>query len=136
MTRTPPDISPAEFDLMKILWRLGRATVAEVRREAAGDDDGPAYTTVMTLLGRLEKKGAVAVDKSRQPYVYRPRFRRESVIRRRLHHFVDRVFDGQVESLVMQLIEDRSLSLDELRELEARVAARIADEDPSREEDE
>lgn len=118
MSRNPPDMTPAEFDLMKILWRLGSATVAEVRGEAEGS---PAYTTVMTLLGRLEKKGAVAVDKSRQPFVYKPRFRRESVIRRRLNAFIERVFDGRADSLVMQLIEDKSLSLDELRELEARL---------------
>ena len=109
----------AEFELMKILWRLEQATVAEVRAEAGND---PAYTTVMTLLGRLEKKGAVAVDKSRQPYIYKPLVRRESVIRRRLDAFIERVFDGRAESLVLQLIEDKSLSLEELRELESKLA--------------
>lgn len=119
MPKTPPEMTGAEFELMKILWRLERATVAQVRAEAGGD---PAYTTVMTLLGRLEKKGAVAVDKTRQPYVYRPKLRRESVIRRRLKAFIDQIFDGRAESLVVQLIEDKSLSLDELRELESRLA--------------
>lgn len=125
-SRSQAEISGAEFELMKILWRLGQATVAEVRAQADGD---PAYTTVMTLLGRLEKKGAVAVDKARQPYVYKPRLRRESVIRKRLSAFIDRVFDGQAESLVLQLIEDKSLSLDELRELESRLADREGEEE-------
>jgi BlaI family penicillinase repressor len=120
MTRSQPEITGAEFELMKILWRLERATVAEVRAEASGD---PAYTTVMTLLNRLAKKDAVAVDKSRQPYVYRPKLRRESVIRKRLRSFIKQVFDGHPESLVLQLIEDKSLSLDELRELESKLAA-------------
>ena len=119
MPKKPPEMTGAEFDLMKILWRLEKATVAEVRAEA---DGSPAYTTVMTLLNRLEKKGAVAVDKSRQPYVYRPRLRRESVIRRRLAAFIDQIFDGRAESLVVQLIEDKSLSLEELRELESRLS--------------
>jgi len=119
MTKSQTDMTGAEFELMKILWRLEKATVAQVRAESKSD---PAYTTVMTLLGRLEKKGAVAVDKSRQPYVYEPKLRRESVIRRRLNAFIDRVFDGRAESLVLQLIEDKSLSLDELRELETRLS--------------
>ena len=120
MTKTPPEMSPAEFDLMKILWRLGRATVAEVRREAP---NAPAYTTVMTLMGRLEKKGAVAVDKSRQPFVYKPRFQRRSVLKRRLRSFLESVFDGQADSLVMQLVEENALSLEELRELQERIGA-------------
>lgn len=112
-------MSPAEFEVMKILWRLGHGTVAEVRAEGKSD---PAYTTVMTLLGRLEKKGAVTVDKTRQPYVYKPRMKRHSVLRRRLRSFLDNVFDGDADSLVMELVAEKALTRDELRELEARLA--------------
>ena len=70
MGKTPPDLTAAEFDIMKVLWQLERGTVADVRAEHArlfGSD--LAYTTVMTLLGRLAGKGAAKVDRARQPFV-------------------------------------------------------------------
>jgi predicted transcriptional regulator len=129
MAKRPPDLTGAEFDVMKALWRLKQGSVAEIRAEhAALFESDLAYTTVMTLLGRLATKGAVHVDKSRQPYSYRPAFRRESVLRDRLRKFVDNVFDGQADSLVLQLLEAESLSLDELRSIEQKVAAEEDDE--------
>lgn len=122
MAARPPEMTPAEFKLMKALWALEKATVAQVRDEhnrKFGSD--LAYTTVMTLLGRLASKRAVKVDKSRQPYLYRPAFRRESVLRHRLQQFVETVFDGKAESLVLHLVEDDSLSLDELRDIERQL---------------
>jgi predicted transcriptional regulator len=121
MAKSPPEMTKAEFAVMKVLWRLKKGTVAEVRTqhaEAYGSD--LAYTTVMTLLGRLATKGAVKVDKARQPYVYKPAFRKESVLRERLRRFVDTVFDGEADSLVLQLVEDESLSLDELKRIERK----------------
>lgn len=110
---------------MKVLWALERATVAEVRDEhnrRYGTD--LAYTTVMTLLGRLAGKRAVKVDKSRQQYLYRPAFQRESVLRDRLRQFIDTVFDGKPEALVLRLVEDESLSLAELRDIERSIEER------------
>lgn len=130
MAKTPPEMTPAEFDVMKALWRLSTGSVAEVRAEHArmfGSD--LAYTTVMTLLARLAAKGAVHVDKARQPYLYRPALRRESVVRARLRKFVDTVFDGQADSLVLHLLEDESLSLDELRRIEQSLGKDPADDD-------
>ncbi len=119
MANPPPEMTPAEFDVMKALWRLSTGSVADVRAEHGrmfGSD--LAYTTVMTLLSRLAAKGAVHVNKARQPYLYRPALRRESVVRARLRKFVDTVFDGQADSLVLHLLEDDSLSVDELRRIE------------------
>lgn len=122
MAAQPPDMTPAEFKLMKVLWSMGSATVATVRDEHNRRYDADlAYTTVMTLLKRLASKRAVAVDKSRQPFTYQPAFRRESVLRQRLRRFVETVFDGNSESLVLHLVEDESLSLDELRDIERRI---------------
>ena len=120
----PPDLTPAEFNIMKVLWLRERATVAEVRAELnkkPGVD--LAYTTVMTLLGRLAAKGAVAVDKDREPYVYAPAFRRESVLRDRLRSFLSDVFDGDSQAMVLGLVADESLSLDELRAIERDLGA-------------
>jgi BlaI family transcriptional regulator, penicillinase repressor len=107
---------------MKALWELGKASVADVRAELDRRGNELAYTTVMTLLGRLAAKNAVLVDKTREPFVYRPAHRRESVLRERLREFVRDVFDGQADSLVLRLVEDESLTREELREIERKIA--------------
>ncbi len=117
-----PDMTPAELRVMKALWELGKGSVAEVRGELAQRGQELAYTTVMTLLGRLATKGALIVDKTREPFVYRPAHRRESVLGDRLRAFVRDVFDGQADSLVLRLVEDESLTRAELREIEKKIA--------------
>lgn len=118
-----PDLTSAELRVMKALWQVEHGSVAEVRRELARRGQELAYTTVMTLLGRLAAKGAVIVDKEREPFVYRPAHRRESVLRDRLRAFVREVFDGEAGSLILNLVEDESLSREELRAIERRIAA-------------
>ena len=117
-----PEMTPAELRVMKALWELGSASVAQVRAELSQRGNELAYTTVMTLLGRLEKKAAVLVDKSREPFVYKPAHRRESVLRERLREFVRDVFDGQADSLVLRLVEDESLTRAELQKIERKIA--------------
>jgi predicted transcriptional regulator len=117
-----PEMTPAELRVMKALWQLGKGSVAEVRAELQARGNELAYTTVMTLLGRLATKNAVLVDKTREPFVYRPAHRRESVLRDRLRDFVRDVFDGRADSLVLRLVEDESLSREELREIEKKIA--------------
>lgn len=122
MSKSPPDLTPAEFELMKVLWNLKRGTVAEVRAAHATETGSSlAYTTVMTLLGRMAQKGAIRVDKTRQPFVYKPAFQRESVVRERVKQFLESVFDGRADSLVLQLVEDESLTLDELRRIQRKL---------------
>ena len=117
-----PDLSPAELRVMKALWAIDSGSVADVRAELARRGQDLAYTTVMTLLGRLATKGAVAVDKEREPFLYRAAHRRESVLRDRLRDFVAEVFDGEAQSLVLNLVEDSSLSRAELRAIERKIA--------------
>src|SRR5215471_8017712 len=125
MPRKPPPLTEAEFGLMKVLWQLGSGTVAEVRaRISDGGGGEPAYTTVMTLLGRMERKGAVRVDKTREPYVYRPAFQKASARRERLREFIRSVFDGRADELVLQLVEDEALSEEDLRRIEKKLEGR------------
>jgi BlaI family transcriptional regulator, penicillinase repressor len=116
-----PDLSPAELRVMKALWTVEQGTVADVRAELARRGQELAYTTVMTLLTRLAVKDAVVVDKDREPFIYRAAHGRESVLRHRLREFVREVFDGEADSLVLNLVEDESLSRDELRAIEKKI---------------
>jgi len=117
-----PDMTPAELRVMKALWALGKGSVADVRAELQQRGNELAYTTVMTLLGRLAGKNAVVVDKAREPFVYKAAHRRESVLRERLREFVRDVFDGQADSLVLRLVEDEKLTRAELKEIEKKIA--------------
>jgi BlaI family penicillinase repressor len=118
-----PHLTTAEFEILKVLWRLEQATVAEVRAEQTRRGAAPAYTTVMTLLGRLATKGAVLVDRSREPFVYRAAHRRESVIGSRVRAFLLDVFDGKADSLVLHLVEDEALSVEDLRAIEKVISS-------------
>ncbi len=116
-----PDLSPGELRVMKALWSLEHGSVADVRAELARRGQELAYTTVMTLLGRLATKGAVLVDKDREPFIYKAAHHRESVLRDRLREFVREVFDGKADSLVLNLVENESLSPDQLRAIERKI---------------
>lgn len=126
----PPDlphITAAELRVLKAVWRLGEVTVRDVRDLLEKDDadgDPPAYTTVMTLMNQLASKGALDVDRDRQPYVYKAAVRRDSVLADRLKQFVSTVFDGQAGELVLRLVEEVDLSPDVLKRLEAMIESK------------
>lgn len=125
MPNTPPHITAAELEIMKVLWSLGTATVRQtldaLPRQA---DDRPAYTTVMTLMKQLADKGALAVDRSREPYVYKAAVGREAVLGHRVLQLLQSVFDGQAEELVLHLVEEADLSAEDLHRIEAKIRKR------------
>lgn len=125
MSDPAPHITAAELRIMKVLWKIGAGTVRQCLDALSGDGgDPPAYTTVMTMLGQLAEKGALRVDRQRQPFVYTPAVRRDQVLRQRLTQFLQTVFDGQAEDLVLQLAEQADLSSEDLRRIEAKIQQR------------
>ncbi len=125
MGEAMPHITAAELRIMKVLWQLGAATVRQVLEELpAGDGEAPAYTTVMTMMKQLAEKDALTVDRSRQPFVYAPAVRRDQVLGSRVLHFLQTVFDGQAEDLVLHLAEQADLSPADLRRLEDKIRQR------------
>ena len=115
-----PDLTHAELRVLKALWQVERGSVADVRAELGKRGQALAYTTVMTLLVDVVERALV--DKDREPFVYSPAQRKESVLRDRLREFVREVFDGEADSLVLNLVEDESLSRAELRAIERKIA--------------
>jgi predicted transcriptional regulator len=117
-----PRITAAELRIMKVLWKLGSATVRQCL-DALPPDGGepPAYTTVMTMMKQLAEKGALNVDRERQPYVYTPAVRRDRVLNQRVAQLLQTVFDGQVEDLVLHLVEEADLTAEDLRRIEAKI---------------
>src|SRR5437773_12324998 len=105
MARTHPELGSAELDVLKVLWERGPSTVRDVLEGLHGKGRRVAYTTVLTMLTRLEQKGAVASDKSDQAYVYRPRLSRERVTASRLKALVQQLYDGAATPLVLHLMQ-------------------------------
>ena len=89
---------PLELQCLKALWELGEANVKDVRRVLTGNRK-LAYTTVMTVLDRLERRGGVRRRKIGRSFVYTPTLSRESLRRLALKEFVDSFFDGSTDSL-------------------------------------
>ncbi len=101
---------------MKIVWKLGVATVRDVY-EALRETRHVAYTTVMTMMNILEGKGYLKKDKHDRAYVYRPARPERAVIGSMVREFVNRVFDGATSPLLVHLATDSRLSDKERREL-------------------
>ena len=102
---------------MKIVWQKRQATVRDVY-ETLLEHRKIAYTTVMTMMRVLEKKGYVKTQRVNRAFVYRPARPERQVVRSMVREFVDRVFNGSAQPLLVHLVEDRRLSPKELEELE------------------
>lgn len=115
-------ISETEFQVLEVLWEHGPATVRQINEKLPQW----AYTTVQTLLARLEKKGYVACDRSDFAHVFRHEVSRDGLLRRRLSELVQKLAGGAATPLVLALVEDHKFSaedIDQLHELIDRLAA-------------
>ncbi|MCA9251592.1 MAG: BlaI/MecI/CopY family transcriptional regulator [Phycisphaerae bacterium] len=125
MGKSTPHITAAELRILKVLWKEGPQTVRQVKDALTRiEGDEPAYTTVMTMMKSLADKGALEVDNSRQPFVYSPAVRRDQVMGQRVAQFLQNVFDGRAEDLVMHLAEKADLSAADLKRIEKKIADR------------
>jgi len=105
-----------ETEVMSVLWRLGEATVRDVQ-DAIDRADRPAYTTVQTIVQRLEQKGAVRrTRKAGNALYFEPAITRKSVYRKLVDELIDLI--GGSQPLVAHLVETGKLSLDDLKAIE------------------
>jgi BlaI family penicillinase repressor len=114
-------LTDQELEIMKIVWQLEKATVRDVY-EALLERRKIAYTTVMTMMKILEQKQYLKKNMEDRAYVYCPTRPKNQVIRGMVREFVDRVFNGSAQPLLLHLVEDRCLTEKELRELERSIA--------------
>jgi BlaI family penicillinase repressor len=101
----PRDIPPPlELECLKALWALGQGSVREVRQRLVGDKN-LAYTTVMTVLDRLEKRGGVSRRKEGRSFIYAPKLSRDALRRLAVKELIDAFFDGSEDALLTFLGE-------------------------------
>jgi len=116
MSRKKLKLAPVELMLMKAVWRLGEASVQQVR-DAVAEERELAYTTVLTMLRKLEQKGFLTHEEVDRRYVYRPLVAEQEVTRSMLRDLLNRAFDGSRELLLTRLFELGRLDEKELNAL-------------------
>jgi len=117
MTRKPlPALSPAETEILRLVWQLEPATVQGIC-DALPKDRSIAYATVQTLLRRLEKKGYVQHEVEGKAHLFSAAVKREQVIKRTVGDFVERLFGGDPLPLMMHLANQSDLKAKDLEDL-------------------
>ena len=113
----PPKLTRLELQIMEALWTLGPASVREIQ-EAVPAAGRPAYTTVQTIVSRLETKKAVRrVKKVGNAYIFEPQITRSTAQRRLIDELLT-FFGGRTQPVVAHLIEAGKLTLDDVHEAE------------------
>lgn len=118
MSRPPTaTLTGREAEIMAILWRIKTGTSEGIRAQLSGT---PHDSTVRTLLRILIAKGHVLVDNGKRPAVYRPRSNRFATQKKAMRELLKHYFGGSAEQLVVHLIENESLTLEQIKLLEAK----------------
>lgn len=107
-------VSETELEILKVLWERGAGTVREINQALRGQGRRWAYTTVLTLLQRLEAKGYAASDKSGLAHVFRPAVTRDRLLRQRLKDLANQLCEGLPAPLLLALVEGQRYSAEEI----------------------
>src|SRR5215471_10964039 len=119
MTRKT-QLASLQLAIMRVLWET-EATVGEVRDALAAEGRDLAYTTVATMLAKMERKGQVGHRAAGKAFVYRPLLRQDQVSRSMVSDLAQRLFGGDVTLMVSHLLDGCELSPEELARLKALI---------------
>ena len=118
-------LTKLELEIMEAVWALGSASVREIQ-ETLPERKRPAYTTVQTIIYRLEEKGAVRrVKKIGNAHIFEAVVTRKAAHRRLIDDLLH-VFGGSPRLLVAKLVETGQLTLEDIRELENSLAELVS----------
>jgi predicted transcriptional regulator len=123
--KSPSALSGREYAILKILWEHGPLTVREIReRLGSGGEDEVPYTTVLSLLQLMEKKGYVRHEADGKTYRYAAKVGKSKTTRLVIGDFLGRFFDGSVEAFLMGLAESRELTPEAWEKLHDKIKQR------------
>ncbi len=117
--KTNYKLGDLQLEIMKILWNRDEATVKAVQKELEQQNHF-AYTTIATMLRKMEERGLVSHRVEGRQFIYRPAVTSEAVTESMTGHLLDHLFQGSLPSMVNHLLESRDVKtkeLDELRKL-------------------
>ena len=112
------NLSDSEWELMNHLWEASPRTITELTA-AVKDETGWSKNTVITMLGRLELKGAVGHREGGRARQYFPAVERRTAARASTESFLHKVYGGSLGLMVSNLVENRALTEADIAELSA-----------------
>lgn len=121
--RKPQQLGRLQLAILKVLWERGPGSVTEVKK-GLGRGSRLAYTTVATVLRRMEADGLVAHETDGRRFIYRAAVPTEQVVGSMADDLVDRVFEGSLADMVSHLLSRREVDAEELKRLERLIAER------------
>jgi predicted transcriptional regulator len=119
--RELPELTPAQGEIMDIVWARGEVSASEVRRVLSRTRK-VARNTVRTLLERMEEKGWIKHREEGRTFLYTAAQPREATIGQKVHKVVETVCGGSAEALVTALLDYRGLSAGELERIRQMLA--------------
>lgn len=119
-----PQISEAEFEVMKIVWKYAPISTNEVTERLTRTTDW-SPKTIQTLLKRLVTKGALTYEKQSRVFVYSPAVEESEYVGQKSSSFLNRYYDGHISSMVSAYLENDRLSEEELDELRALLKNKV-----------
>jgi BlaI family transcriptional regulator, penicillinase repressor len=106
-----------ELQIMNVVWEKGKATVYDVK-EALTKGRKPAYSTILTMMRKIEAKGYLEHDVENRTFIYRPAISQQAVRRSVLGDILDRLFEGSPFLLMNSLVEQKNISKKELIQIQ------------------
>jgi len=110
-------LAKLELQIMKVIWDKGQTTIREVMKTLAKKGIERTYSTIMTMMRNLEKKGFLTHDLRERTFVYKPTVQRNEVSQNMLFDLLDRLFDGSREQLFSTLFQREDVGVEELESL-------------------
>ena len=111
-----PAVSDAELDVLKVLWTQGPGTVRDINKVLRNQRRRWAYTTVLTLLLRLEGKGYLKRDRSKVAHVFQAAISRDGFLRQHVRELADELCEGTATPLVLAVVQECRFSEDEIKQ--------------------
>lgn len=113
-----PQISPAEFEVMGVIWRYAPISTNEIVAHLS-DEKQWSPKTIQTMLSRLEKKGVITHEKQSRIFVYSPVISKEAYREAEGKTFLSRFFDGALNQMMVSFLDDDTLTSADIDELQA-----------------
>ena len=118
-----PRPTDAELAILRVLWERGPSTVRQVHEALSHRERPTAYTTALKLLQIMTEKGLVQRDDADRSHIYHPRLTQEQTQRQLVRDLLDRAFGGSASQLVMQALNARRATPEELGEIRKLIDA-------------
>ena len=115
--RDIPELSKAELNILRVLWKAGRLSIREVYDQIY-DIHKWAYTTTKTIMDRMVKKGLLKREKFHGVFLYKPLISRPAGLAKMVQFFADRILETDTGSVVAMFAKNNTLNKDEIKELE------------------